>query len=229
VLPAAALALAAALAAAVLLPGAPAPLSERLSAPAPTDRALTPHVALAYTGVGDVAGTERAPRIRWEAGTLDVDVTPRQGIDLSVETDEGTVRVIGTSFSVTRDAMGTTVAVSRGHVRVACGDTGERDLRAGDQLECPPVRAAGWIGRTQALMRAGRGADELLAAIDHGRALAAPDDPAAGELVAMRIRVLMESGRYEEALTAAEAYLASSAAPRRDEVAKLAEALRASP
>jgi hypothetical protein len=192
----------------------------------PTQRALTELVRLDYQGAGTVDGTERTPHIRWEAGTLDVEVTPGAGVDLSVETDEALVHVVGTAFSVTRDAMGTKVAVTRGHVRVTCTGAASEQLVVGGQAECLPVRAAAWIGRVQALMAASRPVDEILSSVDRGISLAGPGDPATGELVAMRIRVLMDSSRYEDALAAAESYLASGATPRRAEVEALATELR---
>lgn len=223
-----ALALAAAFLAAVLL-RAPAPLDEQLASVSLISRGLTTDVRLDYAGAGNVAGTVETPRIHWEAGTLAVEVNPGKGVDLSVETDEALVQVVGTVFQVDRDALGTTVAVTRGHVRVSCGSAHAVDLLAGDRTVCPPVRAAGWIGRTQALIQAGRPTDELLEGIAAGQALASGDDPARGELEALRIRVLMDASRYDEALNAAEAYLASGALPRRDEVAALAASLRARP
>lgn len=171
----------------------------------------------------------RAPHIHWEAGTLAIDVTPNRGIDLVVETDEGSVQVVGTAFAVTRDALGTHVSVDRGHVRVSCVAGTERALGAGDETTCLPLRAAAWLGRAQALLVAGQPTDDVLDAITHGLALAAPADPASGELVALRIRVLVDAGRYPEALAAAYAYLASGAATRRGEVEALAAELRGRP
>jgi ferric-dicitrate binding protein FerR (iron transport regulator) len=207
----------------------PPPLSAELLSSTETTRALTPHVALSYTGAGGVRGDAQAPRIRWEAGSLRVEVEPKQGIDLAVQTDEALVKVVGTAFRVTRDALGTTVSVERGHVEVRCGEGSPQQLLAGDRTECTPLRAAGWIGRVQAMMRAGQAPEVLLAAIDQGLALARPDDPAVGELVALKIRVLMGASRYPEAMAAAEAYLASGAVPRREEVSALLESLRARP
>jgi len=221
----AAVGMAAAVMLALLWPPTPAPLSARLAAATRTDQALTPKVQLGYAGAGEVAGTDQAPRIRWEAGTLEVDVTPKQGIDLSVETDEGLVQVVGTSFSVTRDALGTAFSVSRGAVRVTCVGASPVDLGANERVVCLPVRTAGWLGRVQALAQAGRSTDELLAEIDRGLKGAAPADPAAGELLALRIRVLLDAQRLDEALVAAEAYLASGAEPRRAEVSEIVSAL----
>lgn len=207
----------------------PSPLSERLTSEHLTERELTSAVRLGYQGAGTVSGTVRDPRIRWEAGTLDVAVAPGRGVALAVETDEAVVHVVGTAFTVTRDALGTAVAVTHGRVRVSCTGASTRELAAGERVECLPVRPAAWIGRAQALIARGRPTDEVLAAVDRGLGLAAPGDPAAGELVALRIRVLMEARRYADALAAAEAYLESGATPRRPEVEELARALRGHP
>lgn len=207
----------------------PKVLSEQLEAQALESRTLTEDVHLEFSGTGTVDGTERAPHIRWEAGVLDLDVTPDRGINLVVDTDEGEVAVVGTAFSVTRDALGTLVSVTRGHVRVACHNQAPTVLGAGETATCLPVRAAAWIGRARALLAAGRPADEVLAAVRRGLSLASEGDPATGELVALRIRVLVDAGRYTEALAAANDYLASGASPRRAEVEALAVDLRKRP
>lgn len=207
----------------------PPPLSELLSATIPTERRLTEALRLDYEGSGAVEGVELAPHIRWEVGRLGVELEPHRGVALTVETDEGEVAVLGTAFSVTRDALGTRVAVTRGRVRVSCREAAPIELGAGDEVECLPLRAAGWLGRAQALNRAGRPLEDVREAIDRGLNLATPGDPVAGELVALRIYALLQAGLYPEALSAAEAYLASGAAPRRAEVEALAAELRARP
>lgn len=202
-------------------------LSERLDAPERVSRSLTAEVDLDYQGSGSVEGTRRAPRIRWEVGRLDVSVMPDQGIDLVVETDEGAVRVVGTAFSVTRDALGTLVVVEHGEVNVTCQGGLPHAFHLGEQITCLPVRPAAWLGRAHALLAAGHPVDDVLDAVDQGLELSRREGPADGELVALRIRVLVDAGRYPEALRAADAYLASGATPRRSEVEALAAELRA--
>ncbi|MFH1463350.1 MAG: FecR domain-containing protein, partial [Pseudomonadota bacterium] len=80
----------------------------------------SPEVALAYQGAGQLEGTRQAPRIQWESGTVHVEVEPDQGIQLSLVTREAEVQVVGTAFSVTRDALGSRVEVDHGRVRVTC-------------------------------------------------------------------------------------------------------------
>ncbi len=204
-------------------------LSERLDALELVSRSLTAEVDLDYQGSGSVEGTDRAPHIRWEVGRLDVTVTPDQGIYLVVETDEGAVHVVGTAFSVTRDALGTLVRVERGEVSVTCQGSLSRSVGPGEQTTCLPVRPAAWLGRAHALLAAGHPVDDVLHAVDQGLKLSKREGPADGELVALRIRVLVDAGRYPEALRAADAYLASGATPRRPEVQALAAELRARP
>jgi hypothetical protein len=94
------------------------------------------------------------PRLEWEQGTLKVEVEPERGIDLAVHTREAEVRVVGTRFSVTRDALGTGVVVTHGHVAVLCADGEKALLGAGEARVCPPTHAAGLLGRANALAAA---------------------------------------------------------------------------
>jgi 5-methyltetrahydrofolate--homocysteine methyltransferase len=47
-----------------------------------------PGVLLVLRGVGKLTGTEEAPRLTWEARTVEVDVESGRGIDLAVQTAE---------------------------------------------------------------------------------------------------------------------------------------------
>lgn len=82
------------------------------------------------------------------------------------------------------------------------------------------------LGRARALRKQGASVDDLLDAVSRGLALASPRDPAIGELVALRLDLLITNGRNAEALAAAEAYLASGETARRAEISVLAEELR---
>jgi ferric-dicitrate binding protein FerR (iron transport regulator) len=220
--------LAAALLLLVLRPAPPdGALDVPLASVTPVERTLTAEVALEFQGSGEATGTRRAPRIRWEAGTVSLDVRPNAGVELTVETPEGRVEVRGTSFSVTRDDLGTHVAVTRGSVAVVCLDGRSTLLGAGDDVVCEPVRAMGMLSRAHALRDGGAAAPAILAAIDRGLGLATPGEPARLELLALRLDVLVAAGRDAEALAAAEAYLAEGDGPRHDEVVAWAESLRA--
>jgi ferric-dicitrate binding protein FerR (iron transport regulator) len=210
-------------------PSAPRALDQALTSSTPAQLTLTDDVTLSFTGTGHAAGPPSAPHIQWDVGTLDVDVTPHRGIDLVVDTLEGRVHVLGTAFTVRRDALGTAVVVLRGTVEVACGVEALVRVDAGGVRTCLPTRAAGWLGRARALRDAGAPADAVLDAIDRGRALGDDGDDALGELAALRLDVLVVAGRYTEALDAADAYLRSGASARRAEVEALAARLRTQP
>lgn len=181
-----------------------------------------PFVALSYRGAGAVEGTSDAPHIRWDTGTLNVDVASGRGVRLAVETREALVRVVGTGFTVGRDALGTRVDVRHGRVEVDCGEEITRVLDVGDSVICLPRSAAGLLGRARALQAEGAPAAAVLEAIERGLALA--DAPAAvrDELSASRIRVLFDLGRSAEVLDASRSYLAGATATRRADVETMA-------
>ncbi|MEZ4235481.1 MAG: FecR domain-containing protein [Myxococcota bacterium] len=162
-------------------------------------------VRLVAHGAGEVGGPERAPRIRWTAGALDVDVTPQQGVDLRVVTREAEVRVIGTAFRVDRDALGTAVDVVHGRVEVRCVAGGEHVLGAGEHTVCLPSTPPGLLGRANELKRRGADPAEVLATVD--AALPAAAGPFLAELLALRAEALLALDRPAEARAAADRYL----------------------
>jgi ferric-dicitrate binding protein FerR (iron transport regulator) len=184
--------------------GAAPPLDRDLQGSGPV--ALTGDVTLDVDGSGRVEGTAGSPRIRWDEGVVRVSVRPDRGIALSVSTREGLVEVVGTGFDVRRDALGTTVAVDHGRVRVTCVDAHPREITAGETLVCPPISAAGRLARVRAIQQGGASPDELVAEIDAGLALHGPA-AVLQELRALRFDVLVLAGRRAEAREAAAAYL----------------------
>ena len=181
----------------------------------------TPHVELNYQGKGNFAGTRRAPAIEWEAGTLRVEVEPEQGIDLAVHTAEADVRVIGTGFAVTRDALGTAVSVSHGRVAVVCQDGSDALLGSAESHVCLPMRPGGLLGRANGLVDHGAPPDQVLDAAERGLAAGA-EGPIRAELILLRVQALRSLGRAAEGLAAAEAWLASGETARRGEMRHLA-------
>lgn len=180
-------------------------------------------VRLAWEGTGEVAGRDLAPRIAWESGEIAVEVEPGQGIGLEVHTREAQVRVVGTGFTVRRDAYGTAVSVRHGRVEVVCAGGGTEPpsktvLSEGEERLCLPVGAAGLLARARAQQGAGAGAAEWLQSVEAG--LAAPERSAAveGELRVMQIQGLDALGRREEARAAAVGYVAQPQAARAREV-----------
>ena len=194
------------------------PLELTIAEAAPGDTQLSEDVRLSARGSGTVSGTTRAPVVRWTQGTLSVEVTPGQGIALSVETREAIVRVVGTAFSVRRDALGTRVDVDHGRVEVTCVSGGEHLLSAAEHTTCLPLTPAGLLGRANALKTAGAEPREVLETVD--RALPDATGPFRAELLALKAEMSLAEGLHTEALLAARAYLESKG-PRRVEMLQI--------
>ena len=173
--------------------------------PSPEPRPVGDAVRLSPNGTGTVSGTERSPTIVWTSGTIGVDVDPGRGIGLTVSTREAEVRVIGTVFEVTRDALGTTVDVTRGTVAVTCAAGADHVLEADQRTTCLPTTAPGLLGRANELKRAGAPWADVLATVE--AALPQATGPFLGELVAVQAEALGALGRHGEARAAADRYL----------------------
>ncbi|MFZ5477981.1 MAG: FecR domain-containing protein [Myxococcota bacterium] len=199
-----------------------APLSAQLasedarSALQPTDE-----VRLYYQGAGALGGTRWSPRVDWQVGRLVVEVAPDRGVDLRVHTREADVRVVGTGFTVDRDALGTHVAVQHGRVAVICADGGEFLLSAGRDASCLPTHAGALLGRARALQDAAAPPADVLDAAERGLAAGAKGGTR-HELQLLRVEMLIAAGRPADALAAAEAYLAEGTSLRRTEVRRMA-------
>jgi ferric-dicitrate binding protein FerR (iron transport regulator) len=216
---------AAALALVLLVPdGGPPSLQLELVSEAGS-RTSTPldGLDLRFEGHGTLTGTDAAPQLLWRSGTLHVDVDPDAGRAVSVTTGEAFIRVLGTAFEVRRDVRGTHVSVERGTVSVICkrGDRGT--LSPGQSTFCLPSTAAGMLARSRSLQDAGRPAAEVLAAAADGLGLM-PASPVREELRVVRIEVLRDDGRLDEALEEARA-LTVDADHRADQVRELVIAL----
>jgi hypothetical protein len=188
--------------------GAPeaAPLQGRLDASAQATWDGTPGVRLVYTGAGEIGGTAQAPRLQWRRGSLRVEVDPAEHLALEVHTEEGRVRVLGTIFTVERDALGTRVSVERGHVAVDCAGGASSELTAGGAGECLPATAPGLLGRARHLLEAGAPTALVIDALDRGQALAGPETFDGRELQALRVRALLQAGDTPGACAAAATY-----------------------
>ena len=202
------------------------PLGAALDSPAAwRSEAVTKGVALSFQGSGEVGGDSEHPRIDWDRGVLNVEVVPGRGIDLQVRTREATVSVVGTGFSVTRDALGTQVHVLHGRVSVDCGGGESVFLNPGDDHTCLPRSAAAMLGRARTLQARGASAAEVYAAVDRGLAQSGAEGTSGAvieELRVLRIETLAQSGRVAEALEEADAYLSGAAPARASEVLRLA-------
>jgi hypothetical protein len=200
-----------ALAAAALLWGKSPPPPEPAVLP-------IPHVALHMGGEGRLEGTEQAPIVSWSAGTLEVEVTPQQGVDLTIETPEATIRVVGTAFVVERERYATRVVVQEGTVRLTCTDGTARPVTAGQEQTCLPTEPLQLLLRLTELYQAGAPAEVRLASAAAGLERAVPGDPLRAEILAHHTRAAADSGQIERALASAEEYLASGGGPRRPEL-----------
>lgn len=219
------LTLAAAMAATALVIGQPGPQPiERPLAQEATPLQLGPHVVATSEGQGHVTGTSRDLSIAWEAGRLELDVVPDEGVTLTVHTPEGTVRVTGTQLVVVRDALGTSVEVLDGSAELSCDAGPDAPLLQGEQHLCPPTTAAGLLARGRALQASGAPSEAILGVLDQGLILATPG-PVQGELLAARIGPLIDQGRPAEALASAEEALQLEV-PRASALRRFAAGLR---
>ncbi|MEQ1568986.1 MAG: FecR domain-containing protein [Myxococcota bacterium] len=171
------------------------------------------HVKLGFDGLGHVEQAGPSPVVVWEDGRVDVEVEPNRGVKLAVKTEEATVTVVGTAFSVSRAAFATEVTVDHGIVAVACADGGEHRLLAGQRVTCLPSEPAALLRRAVALGPTGDAAARARA-IDAGLGLAPEGHPLRAELLARRVELLAASDP-RAAIGAAEAYLATGSAARR--------------
>ncbi len=212
-------ALAAALAFGIRTPAPAVPV------PLPAAGALSADVHVVSSGDGDVVVSGSVHTLAWRRGTLDLDVAPNRGVDLTVTTDEGTVRVVGTSFRVTRDALGTTVSVSRGEVETDCALGGPTRVRAGESRTCLPRTAIGALGRIHAQQDAGAAPEVLLAEIEAASARPDATGVVANELGAARVGALLALDRPADALAAAERALHDAPGSRDAELRRVAARL----
>lgn len=186
-------------------------------------REPTQNVALSFRGTGSIEGTQDEPLVKWSTGTLHIDVTPNQGVQLAVETREAVVRVIGTSFSVDRDALGTRVEVRHGVVSVTCTTEGPVLLQIGEEALCLPRSPAGLLARARRLQEIGGTPDQVLASIELGLSSGAVG-AVRDELLVARIGAMADVGLVVEAALEAEALLATTT-HRRDELLRITAGL----
>jgi len=163
-----------------------------------TDGKAHEHVAFTFLGEGKVISPHE---IQWSDGELRVHVTPEQGIDLRVMTEEAVIRVVGTMFTVVRNAQGTQVTVDKGQVEVTCSAGSAHQLAAGHEERCPRSAAAalGW-----AVEELGESGSRVLTIADRGLRLPQEDPAVTAELHMLRARTLLDSEQFPESIAAAE-------------------------
>lgn len=199
------------------VPATDRPITLALTEPATGNARPTDDVGLTWTGAGELTGTERAPHIRWDHGRLEVEVRPQAGVGLVVDTRDARVSVVGTGFSVDRTVLGTVVAVDHGVVAVDCASGESRRVTAGEQVLCLPHDVGGLLGRARALHDAHASPADELHTVDRALALAVPA-AIRGELLARRIRLLLDLGRTADASVTAHRYLDEGHLPRKTEI-----------
>lgn len=195
----------------------PAPLQADTVA----DAVLPTGLTLSADGQGAVAGTVVAPRIEWRRGTLSVDVDPAAGLQVTVETPEAEVAVLGTAFTVTRGALGTTVDVARGKVAVRCVEVEEGVVLTAEQSNtCAPTTPAGLLARARAL-QGQRRLESAVQAADAGLGRA-PKDAVRTELRLVRVEALAAQNKRDAALAGVRELLADGPGHRRTDALHLA-------
>lgn len=192
---------------------------------APQMLAISRDVGVRFDGKGQINGTEREPHIRWEAGTLIVEVKPDRGVKLDVTTREATVRVIGTGFTVQRDALGTLVEVAHGKVEVMCAGKEPTFLEKDEAALCLPTSPASLLARAALLRDRGAEIDTVLGTVDSALSSQTEPSPVRNELLLLRMQALAEAEQPAVALADANRYLDSEDPYRRDEVLRFAAAV----
>jgi hypothetical protein len=119
-------------------PETPAPRQERVATRSSAPRAQDTHDWLAFSQSGAARMTTRATssglEIELAEGGIAVEVRPRSGRTLSIETPTATVEVVGTTVAVLVDGDATDVVVGEGRVRVRAKSGDARPLGAGESV-----------------------------------------------------------------------------------------------
>ncbi|MFT5586341.1 MAG: hypothetical protein ACI9VR_003938, partial [Cognaticolwellia sp.] len=203
------------------LPQDPAPLAQALASAGQAE--ITPDLQATWQGSGRITGTEEAPIVDWDKGSLHLELTPDQGVDLQVRTREASVLVLGTVFDVDRDVLGTTVSVTRGSVQVNCTQGPNPTLNAGEQHTCLPVSAAASASRLQSLQDQASQTrrDEIARAMNLDDA----EGDVLSELLALRLELNAQDQDWSAVQRDALAYL-EIGGPRALEIRTLAAQLQ---
>lgn len=184
------------------------PPATRAIGPTASWESLTGDIAVYPTG----SGTWEDGHLVWNDGGVRVSVTPDRGVDLRILTPEAVVEVVGTVFTVVRDAYGTTVDVERGMVAVSCVGAAEERLGAGGHRLCFRNAEAG-LGEVLRLQSRGVPPAAWLAETE--RALAHPwgTEVARTELIGLQVTGLLALDRVDEAAAVGRTLVRRSEAP----------------
>jgi hypothetical protein len=113
------------------------PLNRTLDLSAATSMAtLMPGITVMWRGSGHVLGTDRAPRIDWKKGTLEVTRTRSSAPHVLIETGQALVSV-GGQATITQRTGRVTVLAMLGTTEVRCTGGQIQVIEQGEQLQCP--------------------------------------------------------------------------------------------
>ncbi len=205
--------------------------SMALASSSPTELEVSSLVSLVHNGTGLMEGTIDDLSILWEQGLIDIDVVPKRGVAVAIETSEAYVHVIGTHLTIARFDLATSVSVEHGLVAVQCLDhlgASAPIVQIGprEELTCEGTDPSKVLRHAVSLRSEGADPARILALLERGLTRS-EDGPLHFELVAASIGPLIDLGRTEEALAAIDRYLTAGDLPRSDRFRALAEKLRA--
>ncbi len=186
-----------------------------------------PDVEVMLQGELTVGGTHSAPELSL-VGSAIVDVTPDVYQSLVVESVAARVHVLGTRFSITEQASGTTVQVERGKVDASCAariTARQAQLEPGAELFCPTPTSNGLYVYARKLQREQAPKGQVLTAVEQGLSYPAETRDMHDLLEVMRIQALADLGRKLEAQVAVRAYLDSDPSLHVDDMQALANGL----
>jgi hypothetical protein len=204
----------------VALPG-PAALAEPtiLASTSWASSAPSDVLQLDYRGSGALDGEGLTWALDWREGSVALKVAKDRGAKVQVKTEEALVEVVGTQFQVDRDALGTSVQVTEGRVRVTCVEEPPVTIGAGERVECLPLAATDLLGRAVALAERGAPPEQRRATLLRG--LERVQDPSThAELLRHQLEVQLLEADAAGALKTALAHQALAGA--RGDVARLA-------
>lgn len=184
-------------------------------------RVLTDGLAVVTEGSGEARGSGKTWDLDLDRGRVHLDIAPEQGFDVDVSTGDAVVHVVGTVFSVERDALGTHVEVQRGAVQVDCLRGADLLIEGSGRHNCLPATAAGLLGRARALMDRGDADAAALESLMAGLA-DEPEVAVRGELLAASVEVQLRLGDTDRALEGALAYLDTGETAREAALRQLA-------
>jgi hypothetical protein len=157
--------------------------------------------------------------IHWESGRLALNAAS----PVLLQTREG--QAVGKGdVAVERDALGTRFLVQQGRLAVNCVADDDAVIDAGEAL-CRPVSADTMLGRIRALQTLGGSPEALLNEVDLAQSRDEGSPPARDELGALRVTLLEATGRPDEALAQARAWLDAGSTVRRNDVLRVAASL----